>query len=106
MRNRRRKKVEAKKRRKRTVFFTLGTLVIIYLLLALILGENGLVKYIGLRSVIADIQKEIMEAKKQNEDMKRQIEASKKDPIILEELARKHGLTKEGEIIFKFKDEK
>ncbi len=105
MRNRRRKEVETKKRRKRTVLFTLGILIVIYLSLTLIFGENGLLRYIKLESIRADLQAEIRSLKKQNEEMKRQIEALKKDPNLIEELARKRGLTREEELIFKFEDE-
>jgi cell division protein FtsB len=43
--------------------------------------------------------------KKRNEEIKRQIEAYKKDPYLIEELARKQGLTREEELIFKFEEE-
>ncbi len=105
MRNRRRKEVEAKKRRKRTVFFTLGILIIIYLFLTLVFGENGLLRYVKLKSIRDDMQAEIRGMKKRNEEMKRQIEAYKKDPYLIEELARKQGLTREEELIFKFEEE-
>lgn len=105
MRNRRRKDVETKKRRKRTVLFTLGTLVIVYLFLTLIFGENGLLRYIKMRSIKTDIRTDIVRLKKQNKETKKQIEALSKDPNLVEELARKQGLAKDGEIIFKFKDD-
>lgn len=105
MRNRRRKEFEAKKRRKRTVFFTLGILIIIYLLLTLIAGENGLLRYVKLKSIRNGMQAEIRGMKKRNEEIKRQIEAYKKDPHVIEELARKQGLTREDELIFKFEEE-
>jgi len=105
VRNRRRKEVEAKKKIKRTVLFTLGILIVIYLFITLIFGENGLLRYIQLKSVRADIQTEIQALKKQNEEIKRQIEEGKKDPNLMEELARKQGLTREDELIFKFEKE-
>ncbi len=104
MRNKRRKNVEVKKKRKRTVLFTLGILVIVYLALTIISGENGLLRYINLVSVKGDFQREIEGLKKQNEETKRQIEALKEDPNLIEKLARKQGLTREDELIFKFDD--
>lgn len=104
MRNKRRKDVEIKKKRKRTIFFTLGILIGIYLFLTLVFGENGLLKYIKLKSIRTDLQAEIKGLKKQNEETKKQIEALKKDPNLIEELARKQGLTREEELIFKFED--
>ncbi len=105
MRNRRRKQFETKKRKKRTILFTLGILVVIYLFLTLIFGRNGLLRYVKLRSISVDIQREIRDLKKQNEEAKRHIEAIKKDSNLIEELARKQGITREGELIFRFEDE-
>jgi cell division protein FtsB len=97
--------VESKKKRMRTIYFTLGVLIIIYFTITLIFGENGLLKYLQLKSVKADIDTEISGIKRRNEEMKRQIEAAKNDPHVIEELARKHGLMKPGEHVYKFSDE-
>lgn len=104
MRNKRRKNVEVKKKRKRTVLFTLGILVIVYLAITIIFGENGLLRYLKLTSVKSEFQTDIEGLKKQNKETKRQIEALKEDPDLIEELARKQGLTRKGELIFKFDD--
>lgn len=106
MRNRRRKEVEVKKKRRRAILFTLGVLVLVYLSLTLIFRENGLLKYLKLRDIRAERQSEIRGLKKQNEEINRQIEALKTDPNLLEELARKQGLKREEELIFRFEDEK
>ncbi len=106
MRNRRRREVEAKKKRKRTILFTLGILLIIYFSISLIFGESGLLRYLQLQSIKSEIRTEIAALKKQNEDMRRKIEAAQSDVNRKEELGRKHGFKKEGEIIFKFEDEK
>jgi cell division protein FtsB len=45
-----------------------------------------------------------MISKKQNEDITNQLKSLEKDNALMEELARDYGLTKEGELIFKFKD--
>ena len=44
--------------------------------------------------------------KKQNEDANSQVEALQNEPDRVEELAREYGLTKKGELIFKFEDKK
>jgi cell division protein FtsB len=105
MRNKRRKEVESKKRRRRTIFFTFGILLVIYFAITLIFGDNGLLRYLKLKSSRTDIQTEIKGIERRNEEIKRQVEAAKKDPNMIEELARKQGLTREDEIIFKFEDE-
>ncbi|MCK5139428.1 MAG: septum formation initiator family protein [Thermodesulfovibrionia bacterium] len=106
MRNKRRKQVEIQKRRRRTVFFTLGILVVVYLSLSLIFGENGLLKYLKLNSIKEDLQVKITSIDKQNEEIKRQIDLVKKgkDPNLIEELAREQGLTQKDEIIFQYQD--
>ncbi len=106
MSSRRRKEVETKKRRKRTVMFTCGILIIIYLFLLVIFGENSFLRYVKLKSIKTDIQVETRGIKRQNEDIKKQINIIKKDPVYLEELARKHGLTRDDEIVFEFGDER
>ncbi len=105
MHNRRRQEVEYKRKRKRLVLLTAGILFLIYLSLAVIFGENSFLRYVKLKSTKADLSAEIKGIKKQNEDIKGQIEALKKDPGMIEELAREQGLTKEGEWIFKYEDE-
>ncbi len=106
MGNTRRKEVETKKRRKRTVMLTFGILIIIYLFLTIIFGDNGFLRYVKLKSIKTDIQVETRGIKRQNEEIKKQIDIIKKDPVYLEELARKHGLTRDDEIVFEFGDER
>ncbi|MEF9426482.1 MAG: septum formation initiator family protein [Candidatus Mariimomonas ferrooxydans] len=77
----------------------------VYLVLTIIVGENGLLRYLKLTSVKSEFQTDIEGLKKQNEETKRQMEALKEDPNLIEELARKQGLTREDELIFKFEDE-
>jgi cell division protein FtsB len=89
----------------RTIFFTLGILIIIYFSTTLIFGENGLLRYLQLKSIRSDLQTENQGIERRNEEMKRQIEATKNDPHVIEEMARKHGLMKEGEHVYKFGDE-
>jgi cell division protein FtsB len=106
MASRRRKEVETKKRRKRTVMLTCGILIIIYLFLLVIFGENNFLRYVKLKSIKTDLQVETRGIKRQNEETKKQIDIIKKDPVYLEELARKHGLTRDDEIVFEFGDER
>jgi len=105
MPNKRQKQVELKRKRNRIILLTFGILFFIYLTLSFIFDENGFLRYIKLKSFKKDIQVEINLIKKQNEETKKQIDAMKKDPNLVEELARGQGLMKEGELIFQFKDE-
>ena len=101
MRNIRRGTVQDNSKKRRLVYVTSGVLLIIYLTLNMIVGENGLVKYMKLQAMRSRMQSETLAIKKQNEDANRHIEGLRKEPDRVEELAREYGLTKKGELIFK-----
>lgn len=102
MRNIRHGTVQDNRKKRRLVYLTSGILLVIYLTLNMIIGENGLVKYMKLKAIRNKLQSETLALQKQNEDANRQIETLKKEPDRVEELAREYGLTKKGELIFKF----
>jgi cell division protein FtsB len=104
MRNVRRRQVEQNRKQRKIVFLTLGILLSIYLSFNLIVGENGFLRYVELKSTRDRLFAETMALQKQNEDITGQIENLKKAPEVIEEFAREYGLTKEGELVFKFKD--
>lgn len=104
MRNRRRKEVHYDQKFKKLILLTFGVLVFIYLSVTLVIGKNGLLEYFKLRSIRNNLLAETMLAKKHNEDVKNQLKSFKSGNALIEELARDYGLTKEGELIFKFKD--
>ena len=105
MRNVRRKQVRHDRKIRHLVFITSGVLIVLYLTLNLIAGDNGLLKYIKLKSTKEKLLMETKAMQNQNVDIQQQIETLEKDPAVIEELAREYGLTKEGELIFKFNDE-
>ncbi len=104
MRNVRRRQVQQSRKRRQLAFVTFAVLLSIYLMVSLIIGENGLVRYMKLRDVRDKLLMETAAIEKQNKEMRNRIETLKKDPALIEEFAREYGLTKEGEIIFKFED--
>ncbi|MBI5409451.1 MAG: septum formation initiator family protein [Nitrospirae bacterium] len=106
MRNVRRKQVEHNKKKRYLIFLTIGVLLFIFLSLHLIVGENGLLKYLELRSKRDKLLAETKIIKKQNEEIQGEVETLEKNPERIEEFAREYGLTKEGELIFKFEDKK
>ncbi len=85
--------------------YTIGILSFIYLTVSLIIGDNGLIRYMRLKSMRDEMVAEINMLKKRNEDTRKELERQKDDQTLIEELAREHGLAKEGELIFKFEDE-
>jgi len=102
MRNVRRKQVDLNRKRRKVVFLTFGILLSIYLTFSLVFGENGLIRYIKLKSTRNNLMADTMVVKDRNQDIKNQIEALENEPEVVEELAREYGLTKKGELIFKF----
>lgn len=58
-----------------------------------------------LKSDMSGLKAEINTIKNQNTEIRKQIETFKNDPNVVEDLARGQGLTKKGELIFKYDDE-
>lgn len=106
MRSIRRKQVEQNKKIRRLVFFTIAILLFIYITLSLIFSEKGLLRYMKLRSDRGQIVAENTRIEKQNKEIKQQVETIEKEPDTMEEIARRHGFKKEGELIFKFDDKR
>jgi cell division protein FtsB len=106
MRNIRRKKVEHNRKRRRLVFLTVGILLFIYFSFTIVIGESGLFKYFELRTKRDKFFAETRAIKKQNEEIYGELKKLDKQPELMEEFAREYGLTKDGELIFKFDDKK
>jgi cell division protein FtsB len=104
MRSVRRKQVTQNRKSRNLVLITFSVLFFLYLTVSLILGDRGVLKYIQLKSIRTQYMAEATALERQNKDMKGQVESFKKTPDIVEELAREFGMTKEGELIYKFKD--
>lgn len=104
MRNRRRKDLYYDRKFKKLIMLTFGVLIFVYLTLNLVIGKHGLLEYFKLRSIRDDLKTETIMVKKQNEEIRNQLKSLESDSELMEELARDYGLTKEGELIFKFKE--
>jgi cell division protein FtsB len=106
MRNIRKEKVRHRKKLRGLILLTLGILLFIYISLSLLFSENGLVRYMKLKSKKSGLVAEIEVIEERNREVSEQVEGIKKDPEQIEELAREHGLTREGELIFKYEEER
>ena len=104
MRNARKNKLKNNKKRRQVVYLTVSLLLFIYLSFIMIAGENGLLRYIKLKSARDKMLAENIIISEQNGDMNARIESYDDEPDNYEGLAREYGLTKEGELIFKFND--
>jgi cell division protein FtsB len=102
MRNVRNKQLKNSRKRKQIVYITVSLLLFVYLSFIMIVGENGFLRYIKLKSERDKMLAENIVIQEQNGDMNASIEAYDSKPGKFEGLARDYGLTKEGELIFKF----
>ena len=106
MRSVRRKQVDQNKKVQNLAILTICILLFIYITLSLIFGEKGLFRYIKLHSDREQITAENSRIEKQNREITQQVEMIENEPDTFEEIAREQGFTKEGELIFKFNEEK
>lgn len=104
MLNVRKSQLKNNKKRRQVVYLTISLLLFIYLTFIVIVGENGLLKYVKLKSSRDKMHTENRIIEQQNKDMNASIESYDSEPDLYEGLAREYGLTKEGELIFKFED--
>ncbi len=104
MRNIRRQQVQQSRKRKKIIHITFGILLFIFLTVTMTTGKNGLVRYLKLKTTRDRLLAETMLIEKQNNEINSQIGSLKNKNEIIEELAREYGMTKEGELIYKFGD--
>ena len=104
MRNVRKNQLKNSKKRRQIVYLTISLLLFIYLTFIMIVGENGFMRYIKLKSAKDKMLAENIIIEEQNSEMNARIESYDSEPDNFEGLARDYGLTKEGELIFKFDD--
>ena len=104
MRNVRKNQLKNSKKRRQIVYLTISLLLFIYLTFIMIVGENGFMRYIKLKSARDKMLAENIIIDEQNGEMNARIKSYDSEPDNFEGLARDYGLTKEGELIFKFDD--
>ena len=102
MRNVRKEQLNSNKKGRKIIYLTVSMLLFIYLTFIMIVGDNGLLKYLELKSTRDKLLAENIVIQEQNLDMKDSVESYDNEPDQYEGLAREYGLTKEGELIFKF----
>ncbi|TAN41430.1 MAG: septum formation initiator family protein [Nitrospirae bacterium] len=98
-----RQQVYGEVRKRRLIFFTFMLLSVIYLSINLVFGDMGLFRYFELNRTRKNLEKQLTELTRQNEDMRTQIKLLKEDPFYREKLAREEfGLAKPDEYIFTY----
>lgn len=105
MRNRTKGEVEQRQLHLKRLFCAIALVVNAYLLLSLLFGEMGLLKFIKMKQTYAQIRMENNGLQEENEKLTRRIEMLKTDPDTIEQIARDRlGLAKEGELVYEFYD--
>ncbi len=82
-----------------------GAAIGIYLLVTLIFGEMGLVKYYRMRSQYLALREEMENLKLENTRLLKDVRALRSDPALIERIARdKLGLARPGEIVYYYQE--
>ena len=99
--------VAVERKKTNLIIFILFAAAFIYMSIALIISDMGLVKYLNLNKNKTRLETEIRELEKENNLMSAQIRLLKEDPYYIEKHAREEfGLAKPDEFIFQFQDDK
>ncbi len=100
-----RKQVVSEIRKRKLIFLTVFFLVFVYLVISLIFGDLGLIRYTELYKKKAILERQIKEMEKGNKQLNSEVQLLKKDPFYLEKYAREEfGLAKPDEYIFLYDD--
>ena len=98
-----RKQVFSEVKKKRLIFLTFVVLSFIYLSISLVFGDMGLFRYLELNRTKMNLESQLSEINRQNEQLRKQLKLLKEDPFYREKLAREeYGLSKPNEYIFEY----
>jgi cell division protein FtsB len=98
-----RKQVFSEVKKKRLIFLTFVVLSFIYLSISLVFGDMGLFRYLELNRTKMNLESQLSEINRQNEQLRTQLKLLKEDPFYREKLAREeYGLSKPNEYIFEY----
>jgi len=98
-----RKQVRSEVKKKKLIFLTFVSLSFLYLSISLLFGDMGLLRYLELHRTKTNLENQITEINRQNEQLKTQLKLLKEDPFYREKLAREeYGLAKPNEYIFHY----
>ncbi len=98
-----RDQVRSEIKKRRLIFITFFVLCFIYLTISLLFGDMGLIRYYELVKTRNNLEKQLVEINKQNEQIKKEIKLLKEDPFYREKFAREEfGLARQDEYIFQY----
>jgi len=98
-----RKQVQSEVKKKKLIFLTFVSLSFLYLSISLLFGDMGLLRYLELHRTKINLENQITEINRQNEQLRTQLKLLREDPFYREKLAREeYGLSKPNEYIFQY----
>lgn len=98
-----RRQVSVEIRRRRIIFFTLMVLSFLYLSISLVFGDMGLVRYFELRRTKKNLERQVADISRQNEQIREKIRLLREDPFYKEKFAREEfGMARPDEYIFQY----
>ena len=98
-----RKQVQSEVKKKKLIFLTFVSLSFLYLSISLLFGDMGLLRYLELHRTKINLENQITEINRQNEQLRTQLKLLREDPFYREKLAREeYGLAKPNEYIFHY----
>jgi len=101
--NQLRKQVASERKKRKLIFFTVIFLSFLYLFIALIFGDMGLLKYRELSGKKTHMEAQVKEIGRENEQIRSEIKSVREDPFYKEKHAREDfGLAKPDEYIFQY----
>ncbi len=98
-----RRQVASEVRKRRLIFLTVFLLSFLYLVISLLFGDMGFLRYRELQRTKNRLEAQIKEIETENEELRTQIKSIKEDPFTKEKHAREdYGMAKPGEIIIQY----
>jgi cell division protein FtsB len=97
------KQVRSELKKRRLIFITIILLSFIYLIISLLFGNMGMLRYKELNKTKTVLETQIREIDKENKQLRTEIKSLKEDPFYTEKHAREDfGLAKPDEYIFQY----
>jgi cell division protein FtsB len=78
-----------------------GLLALVLMIGSLVFGEMGIPRYLGMRDYAQQLERELVQLKRVNGELRLDIDRVQYDPIRIEELARERlGYVRKGETVY------
>jgi cell division protein FtsB len=101
--NRSKKEIQKEALFRRRIFVLLGLLSLGYLLLSLFFGDMGVLRHRGMLRVYREAQEERERLLVENQRLRGEIQAFRRDPAMIERAARERlRMIRPGEIVYRF----